>query len=171
VPLAYCTVQNVTAQFPGFVPDQANNTSTATIQDWIDEAGAFIYALFLARGITVGATTLTLQQTAILKMLNRESGTRDLANVLRYSTAAQDMSEFGADPNTPKTMLPAGRFRDGRFSSIMAGQFDRLFMPTTARTVSISPTIQGSVAGGDTQRGLTPEAEGLNMMFGVNTPY
>ena len=169
---AYCTTGDIVAQFPAFVPDQPNNIASSTIQAWINEAGAHIYALFLSRGITIPQNGLTPQQSAILSMLNRESGTRDLANSLRYSTAAQDMSQFGADPNTPKARLPASRFNDGRFSPIMTGIYDRLFAPTTARTLSITPTIQGSIAGGDQDPSLTtPASEGLNALFSIRYPF
>ena len=169
---AYCSTQNIYDQFPRFVPNQPNSVQDSTVQDWINEAGAHIYAMFLARGITIPQNGLTPQQAAILSMLNRESGTKDLAQVLRYSTAAAGNDNFGAQSDAPKTPLPATRFRDGRFSEVMRGTYDRLFAPTTARTVSITPTIQGSIAGGDTDPSLaTAASEGLNVHFTIRQPF
>ena len=166
---SYCTTQDVYNQFPVFVPNQTGNVSDSVVQYWIDDAGAYIYALFLSRGInltSIQATTgLTPVQLYILRMLNRESGTKDLAAVIRYSNTSADMGAFGAQQDQPKTSLVANRFRDGRFSEILRGSFDKVFLPNIARTTSISPTIPGSISGGDTEPGLTAQQEGLNSFF------
>lgn len=178
VVISYCTVDDVCSQFPRFVRAQPNSPSDAAIQTWLDDAAAYIYAQFISRKIDLAAlppATPAQQQiqTYILRSLNRESGTRDLAAVLRYSTAAADVSEYSAaQEQAPKTPLTASRFRDGRFSEIMRGSYDQIFMPGIARTVSVTPTIQGSIAGGDTDPSLTtPEAEGLNALFSLRQEF
>lgn len=177
VVISYCTVDEVCSQFPRFVRAQANSISDATIQTWLDDAAAYIYSQFLSRKIDLAnlppcTAAQTQIQTYILRSLNRESGTKDLAAILRYTTAAANTSEFsGAQEDAPKTPLTASRFRDGRFSEIMRGSYDQIFAPGIARTVSITPTIQGSIAGGDTDPTQTPETEGLNALFGLRQEY
>lgn len=171
---AYCVVGDITEQFPRFTAGQTGNVPNQSIQDWIDDAGAEIYALFIARNIDLnrfgspigpGSVTPSTQQINILRKLNRESGTKDLAAVLRYNTTAQNMGAFGASSNDPRSPLTASRFRDGRFDAITAGTYDALFN-VSARHISTSPTIPGSIAGGDQQQGYDPVAAGaLNAAF------
>ena len=178
VVISFCTVDDVCGQFPRFARNQDGSVSDVTIQTWLDDAAAFIYAQFFTRKINLVALSpttpaITQMQQYILRSLNRDSGTKDLAAVLRYSTAASDVSELTtAQEQAPKSPLTASRFRDGRFSEIMRGTFDQLFAPGVARTISITPTIQGSIAGGDTDPSLTtPQSEGLNAKFSKGMPF
>ena len=179
VVISYCTVDDVCSQFPRFVRAQPNSIADATIQTWLDDAAAYIYAQFFSRKIDLanlppGATTAQQQiQAYILRSMNRDSGVKDLAAILKYSTNAVEIEQYGAPQEQgPKTPLAASRFRDGRFSEIMRGSYDQIFMPGIARTVSVTPTIQGSIAGGDTDPSLTtPESEGLNALFSLRQEF
>jgi hypothetical protein len=168
---SFCTPDDVCQQFPVFKRNQPNSVQDAAVQNWLDDATAYIYSLFLARNINLTAFTLTTMQLIILRKLARESGTRDLAAVLRYTTAKIDMGAFGASQNDPRSPLTASRFRDGRFDEITCGMYDALFSPATARHISITPGIKGSVAGGDQPADQTAQSSGMSNAFSKQQVY
>jgi len=174
--MSYATPDDVCSAFPRFQRNTPGQPQDTDIQGWLDDAKAYIRALFLKRGIDPdGAYPVAdpiaappgpnTDQQNILRKLNRESGIKDLASVLRYNSSAVDMGAFGASQEAPRSPMTASRFRDGRFDEITLGIYDVLFFPQIAKHTLVGATIPGSIAGGDQYPELTPEQRGLNCAF------
>jgi len=174
---SYCTPADVRGAFPNFNANQAGSVSDVSIQTWLNDAKAEIRARFLRRGIDPDspAWTADTDQANILHKLNLESGIRDLAHVLEYSWAKQNMDGFNSE--TVRSPLGAKRFSDGRFAAITLGEYDALFLNASGPPVQHldpEPVLQDVIAGGNQDPSVTAQMNGYDIffskgMFGSNT--
>jgi len=141
--MSYCTVDDVCTAFPRFVRNAAGSIQDTQIQGWVDDRKARIRAAFYARNIDPDAMTLSSDQAAFLRALNRDGAIADLGDALQGNISLQ-----------PGEYSLAGQHRasfERQVMEIKEGLYDKLFAPAIAKTVEIEPTL-GGIAGGETDR-------------------
>lgn len=168
---SYCNPTDVRNAFPSFQGNQSGSIADTTIQTWLDDAKAEIRARFLRRAIDPDNPSWIAgtDQANILHKLNLESGIRDLAHVLEYSWAKQNMDGFNTE--TVRSPLGAKRFSDGRFAAITLGEYDALFLNasgTPVQHLDVQPALQGVIAGGDQDPNMTAQMNGYDIFFSKN---
>ena len=170
--MAYTTVDNVAAMFPGFVrgtPQQ--KPSDMLIQTFIDDAAAEINAIMVRRGFVAPglsapqiASLLSPDAFNLCEMINRCGAAAQLGQTLSTfgTTSANDLTaRFDDRYQRLKTDLDA---RDSRGLPLPSGPYDKYFDPL-ARTETAQPGLRAN-AGGDQPEAQTPAQTGSSQVFG-----
>ena len=152
--MGYCTVDDVASTLPFFKRGAAGSISDAQIQGWIDDRKARIRALLLKRGIDPDTLTLTPDQSAFLRGLNRDGAIADLGDALQGSITLQS-GEY--------SLAQAHRASFERtVKEIQEGFHDVLFS---------TPAVFLGTGGAETDKEQTPETRGENRSFGKNQTF
>jgi hypothetical protein len=161
--MSFTTIDLVAAHYPGFQRGVQNqNPADAQIQAWIDNHGARITALAVARGYDLTSlSTSNPQAYAVLALINESGAAADLGDAL-FSLLGPDASPQGwASPNGLRKSFESMLAELGR------GTYDKLFIPT-ARTGDAFPSF-GGTAGQETDP--TDPEEDSNLAFRKNDVY
>lgn len=170
--MAYTTVDQVAAMFPGFERNAANSVQDSTIQVSIDDVAGEINAVLVRRfaeavgSLTLAAwlATLSIDAVNLLEIINRRGAGGELAEAF----AAYGMGVFSklaaGYGDKAQAMLHElnAEFADGK-PKPQGGMYDKLFDPL-AKTAT--PRAQlGGVAGGEMPDNETAQDEGLSDYF------
>jgi hypothetical protein len=158
--MSYCTVDDVCTAFPRFVRNATGSIQDTQIQGWIDDRKARIRGAFLARLIDPDNMTLTSDQAAFLRALNRDGAIADLGDALQGNVSLQ-----------PGEYSLAGSRRQSferQIEEIKQGLYDALFSGL-ARHVEIEPLL-GGTGGGETDRS-TAFDRGEDKAFSKNQTF
>lgn len=146
---SYCTVDDVCSAFPQFQRQANGSISDTDIQRWIDEWKVTIRSEFLRRNFDPDTATLTQDQQAFLRLLNKNGAIADLGTALIATVTLQ-----------PGEHALAATRRDHvefTLQEIREGVHDYLF--------NIG-TLFGGIAGAETDPRQTPASVNQNRFFG-----
>lgn len=150
----YCTVDDVASSLPFFQRNAPGSVSDNQIQGWIEDRKARIRSLLLKRGIDPDALTLTADQAAFLRGLNRDGAIGDLGDALQSAVTLQpgEISLAQTHRSTYERVI----------KEIQQGFHDVLFA---------KQAVFGGTAGAETEPGETPEDRGENRSFGKDQVF
>jgi hypothetical protein len=142
--MSFTTTDAVAAHYPGFQRGvSGQNPSDDQIQAWIDNQGARITALAVARGFALeGLDTANPQAYALLALINEVGAAADLGDALFSLLGPEASAQGWANPASFR------RSYENMLAELTRGEYDKLFI-AAARTGDAFPSF-GGVAGQET---------------------
>jgi hypothetical protein len=161
--VSFATIDAVAAHYPGFQRGVAGqNPSDAQIQSWIDNQGARLTALAVARGYSLdGLASANPQACALLALINELGAAADLGDALFSLLGAEASAQGWASPNAFR------RSMENMLAELQRGDYDKLFV-ASARTGDTAPAF-GGTAGQETE--AADNEDEANVSFRKNDAF
>jgi hypothetical protein len=161
--VSFTTIDAVTAHYPGFQRGVAGqNPSDAQIQAWIDNQGARLTALAVARGYSLdGLSSSNPQAYALLALINELGAAADLGDALFSLLGAEASAQGWASPNAFR------RSMENMLAELQRGDYDKVFV-ASARTGDTAPAF-GGTAGQETD--AADSEDDANVLFRKNDVF